>query len=225
MTSKRRIESNRRNALKSTGPKTDRGKRHASTNALSYGVHSEALLLPCENKAEYEKLVAELVADLKPVGRVENVFVSQIIRDTWRLGRLDYAENAQLSAEIHTRALHRSCEPQIRAINESEPRESFYLQPNDERLVDSLIRDVYENAPKVAPSQDDFDSTVAAAVGNAETVQLWTTLDRLRETIARRILRNRVALDALQRNRAVAVIQLAPNESSSSEPRLGEEDD
>jgi hypothetical protein len=216
MPSKRRIESNRRNAQRSTGPKTERGKCHASTNALFYGIHSAARLLPLEDKAEYERLVAEVLADLKPIGPIENGLVWQIIHDIRRLERLEYAENAQLTAEIQTRALHRSCERQIRAIHELELKESYSYEANG-RLVDSLIADVYANAPKVAPSQDDYDSTLAAGVGNPEIVQLWTMRDRLRETISRRIFRNRVALDALQRNRAVPAMQVGLIESSSSE--------
>ncbi len=39
MTSRRQIEANRRNAKKSTGPKSRAGKRRASKNALRHGLH------------------------------------------------------------------------------------------------------------------------------------------------------------------------------------------
>src|SRR5258708_3846245 len=145
MTSRRRIESNRRNALKSSGPKTERGKHHASLNALSYGIHATALLLPLESETEHGELFAAVLADTTPVGPIENVLACQIVRDIWRLKRLEYAENAQLSQEIHTRAIHRSCEPEVKAIHDSEPAESYYTTGRG-RYIDDLIKDVYEKA-------------------------------------------------------------------------------
>ena len=44
MTSLRQIESNRRNAQKSTGPKTDDGKARASRSAVRHGLTAETVI-------------------------------------------------------------------------------------------------------------------------------------------------------------------------------------
>jgi hypothetical protein len=46
MTSLRQIESNRRNALRSTGPKTEAGKQRSSKNAVRHGLTTETVIEP-----------------------------------------------------------------------------------------------------------------------------------------------------------------------------------
>lgn len=49
MTTKKQIAANRRNALKSTGPKTEAGRRIVSRNAITHGLTgAQALVLPEE---------------------------------------------------------------------------------------------------------------------------------------------------------------------------------
>ena len=48
MTSLRQIESNRRNAQRSTGPKTQSGKQRSSQNAVRHGLTAETVIGPLE---------------------------------------------------------------------------------------------------------------------------------------------------------------------------------
>ena len=50
MTSEKKAEANRRNALKSTGPKTPEGKAAVSLNALRHGLLSQEILSSCGEK-------------------------------------------------------------------------------------------------------------------------------------------------------------------------------
>jgi hypothetical protein len=49
MNSLRQIESNRRNAQKSTGPKTDDGKVRASRSAVRHGLTAETVIILLED--------------------------------------------------------------------------------------------------------------------------------------------------------------------------------
>jgi hypothetical protein len=53
MTSLRQIESDRPNAQKSTGPKTQSGKARASQNAVCHGLTAETVIGPLEDPANY----------------------------------------------------------------------------------------------------------------------------------------------------------------------------
>ena len=50
MTSPKKAEANRRNALKSTGPRTPEGKAAVSLNVMTYGLLSQDVLLPEKTK-------------------------------------------------------------------------------------------------------------------------------------------------------------------------------
>jgi hypothetical protein len=97
LTSARKAASNRRNARKSTGPKTARGKSRSRLNALKHGIlASQAVLATTEGREEraaFEELVDGLACDFAPVGTFEQVLVQQIAACLWRQRRLLMFEN------------------------------------------------------------------------------------------------------------------------------------
>ena len=94
--------SNRRNALKSTGPRTVDGKARVSDNARSHGFLSRHLLVEGESPAEFAALLAELVADYQPAGVVETGLVEQVAIVLWRKARFVRAETALVSLNRRT---------------------------------------------------------------------------------------------------------------------------
>lgn len=86
---------NRRNAAKSTGPRTARGKAIAAGNALRHGIFAQRLLLPGEDAAELTRLKCGLVRSLKPRNAMEMELVERILSISWKLRRLQRAERAQ----------------------------------------------------------------------------------------------------------------------------------
>jgi len=79
----------RKNASKSTGPKTARGKAASSRNAVKHGVLSIAPVLPgVESREEWEEHRAGIVASLAPVGYFENLIAERIALLAWRLRRV-----------------------------------------------------------------------------------------------------------------------------------------
>lgn len=59
---------NQLNCLRSTGPRTATGKAMARANSLKHGLLSRNLIIPGENAADYEALLAPLLAEEQPVG-------------------------------------------------------------------------------------------------------------------------------------------------------------
>jgi hypothetical protein len=92
MTSNRKVEANRQNAQKSTGPKTPAGKAAVRLNALRHGLLSKDILLPGEEEEALGELAEHLRAELQPVGELESLLVDRITSLFWRLRRLERVE-------------------------------------------------------------------------------------------------------------------------------------
>ncbi len=88
MTSQEQTEANRRNALKSTGPKSTKGKSRSSSNALKHGLLAKDIVLPSEDEQEFEGLRRALITELEPEGSLEEQFAERIVVCLWRLRRV-----------------------------------------------------------------------------------------------------------------------------------------
>jgi hypothetical protein len=62
MTSLRQIEANRRNALRSTGPTTEDGKRRSRQNAVRHGLSAETVVEIVEDLDDYRGFEATIIA-------------------------------------------------------------------------------------------------------------------------------------------------------------------
>ena len=93
MTTPARTETNRRNALKSTGPRTPRGKATASLNALRHGFRSRDALLPGENSRDFFDLLHRLCAEFSPATATQEILLDQMAVAYWKLARLQRIEN------------------------------------------------------------------------------------------------------------------------------------
>ncbi len=120
------MEANRRNAQKSTGPRTAAGREVARMNALKHGLRSEEEVLGPrtgtlngghrtgirstavlvrgaqyqESQEEFDALHARFVADLEPVGPVEEMLVDQVVTGHWRLRRALRAEAGEIALSV-----------------------------------------------------------------------------------------------------------------------------
>lgn len=91
-----KAESNRRNALRSTGPKTPAGKAKVSKNAEKHGAYSEALFMLGEDQGAFDELRRGLVETIKPVGPMECRMVERLASLWWRMERTKTAANQDL---------------------------------------------------------------------------------------------------------------------------------
>ncbi|MCP4569404.1 MAG: hypothetical protein GY841_17655, partial [FCB group bacterium] len=84
----KKLAANRRNALKSTGPRTARGKQASRLNGLKHGAYANDLITFCadtkDNPKEYEQLLATLTEQMQPVGPVETSLVWKFTYYIWR---------------------------------------------------------------------------------------------------------------------------------------------
>ena len=87
MTSLKQIEANRRNAMKSTGPKTEAGKEHSRRNAIRHGLTAETVVDVLEDREDYEAFEIAVASDFDVQTAVERELVLRLASLLWRLRR------------------------------------------------------------------------------------------------------------------------------------------
>lgn len=80
----RQIEANRRNAQKSTGPRTGAGRTISSKNALRHGLTAKQVVVCDEDPKDFEAFHDWLYEGLDPVGAREEILAEEIISYEWR---------------------------------------------------------------------------------------------------------------------------------------------
>src|SRR6516165_604066 len=102
MTWFRQIEANRRNALSSTGPKTEDGKRRTRHNAVRHGLTAETVVVALEDIRDYQAFEAAITADYDARTAVERELVLRLASLLWRIRRATSIETdlLRIQAEI-----------------------------------------------------------------------------------------------------------------------------
>jgi hypothetical protein len=100
MATKKQIRANRKNAQRSTGPKSVQGKEKVSGNRITHGILSNKLLLEGEDPDEYLALLDDLLGQLRPAGALELGLVEKIAVILWRQRRLVCAETATIDLAL-----------------------------------------------------------------------------------------------------------------------------
>src|ERR1022692_3132186 len=91
---------NRRNAQRSTGPRTERGKDHSKFNAVRTGLFAKHVVIPlCDGEGSEEQfraLFVDLREEFQPEGPLEEFYVGEIAKSMWRFRRATYAEKGSV---------------------------------------------------------------------------------------------------------------------------------
>ena len=102
--SQKKIEANRRNASRSTGPRTLRGKQTVARNAIRHGILAREVVITAgdgqENIDEFEALLSRLCEHYQPVGELEVLLVQEIATCWWRKARILRAENGHIRKRL-----------------------------------------------------------------------------------------------------------------------------
>jgi hypothetical protein len=92
MATEKQIAANRRNARKSTGPRSAEGKAAASRNALKTGLYAGGIIIGHESSVQLETLEAQFTAEYKPSTPTERALVDTLIHLEWMLRRYRWLE-------------------------------------------------------------------------------------------------------------------------------------
>lgn len=99
MTTARQAEANRRNAKRSTGPRTLAGKAVVALNGVKHGLLSRVSLVKGEREADLVDFGKRLRSQLAPAGELELLLVDRIVSTSWRLRRLVSVETILFDRE------------------------------------------------------------------------------------------------------------------------------
>ena len=99
MTTARQAEANRRNAKRSTGPRTLTGKAVVALNGVKHGLLSRVSLVKGEREADLVDFGKRLRSQLAPAGELELLLVDRIVSTSWRLRRLVSVETILFDRE------------------------------------------------------------------------------------------------------------------------------
>ncbi len=139
MTSQVQSEANRRNALKSTGPKSKKGKGRARLNALKHGLRAKDIVLASEDEREFDGLRQALITELGPEGSLEEQFAERIVVCLWRLRRV-YPIEAGIFAWENLAIERRNAEEEARGYEWTNSR-SLQGETETERMANQKKRD------------------------------------------------------------------------------------
>jgi len=172
-TSTRKIESNRQNSKKSTGPKTEKGKKMVSTNAIKHGFFSKFLLIQHpdgkESQAEYNDFYAEVRKQFQPVDFLEELWTEKISVWSWRLRRLIRCESGQISRAL---AGH-NYEIRLSKTNDATELESESSSSSElNAITDHLFLPEREELDKLLRYEAIINRQLNHAIGELERLQL-----------------------------------------------------
>ena len=171
-TSSRKVEANRRNALKSTGPRTTNGKRRVARNAVRHGFFSKWLLVQHqdgkESQSEYDDFYADIRKHYQPVGWLEALWAEKIAVWSWRLRRLIRCESGQIARAL---AEHSYELEQSKADGLAEPESVLSSSPEIDAMTDHLFLPEKEELDKLLRYEAMINRQLNHAIAELERVQ------------------------------------------------------
>jgi len=98
MATEAQVVANRRNAEKSTGPRTPEGKAAVSQNAVKHGLLAGHDVIRGEDREEFELYREELFWELNPAGTMQSRLAERVVSLAWRLRRAERIQNEAFDA-------------------------------------------------------------------------------------------------------------------------------
>jgi hypothetical protein len=172
MTSPAQILANCRNAILSTGPRSDAGKSIVSQNAAKHGLSAASPVLSSEDRGAFDALVENLRSEFQPHGEHEQFLVQQMAESRWRLARIRLIETAAfdllLGAETRQTPYSR--------IAEAMAGKGGDILPKLERYASAAERSYYKAHKELMASTEPRRKQQAAAQSRQNDALLETFL-------------------------------------------------
>src|SRR6516225_4202318 len=153
MTSVKQFEANRRNSLKSTGPKTPEGKQRSRCNAIRHGLTAETVIGALEDAQDYKAFEAAITADYDAQSAVERELVLRLVSLLWRLRWATIIETGLF---------------EIQADHLSEFRKSQQMSPASREIVYALFNG---NSDRQAASHGVANTTETSPASSLASTQ------------------------------------------------------
>jgi hypothetical protein len=93
MISEKQLAANRRNAQRSTGPRTEEGRKVSALNARRHNLTGQVTAMTEADRIMHDAFCAAIVENLAPEGAMETQLAQRIATDSWRLNRISAVED------------------------------------------------------------------------------------------------------------------------------------
>jgi len=150
MATEAQVLANRRNAGKSTGPRTAESKAAVAQNAVKHGLSARLDVIKGEDQAEFDLQREAMLGELAPVGAVESMLAERVVGLSWRLKRVERIQNEVFDAMLADRnsplaKLVQSLQPKAAGRPEDDPEGDLALGRvvlkdfSNSRVLDRLL--------------------------------------------------------------------------------------
>ena len=169
--SERKLEANRNNAKKSTGPKTARGKRYSSFNSLKHGLVAKKVMFSADGKpVEGLQPLAESLCDRFGSGDIfAEVMIELFLADYWRTQEgfaweIRYLKDGAFDSECGMPNLTRYVVANRRALEKSmQTLREIEAEQEHEREEDSSAFESVHESPSESDGNPPQEPPAAAA--------------------------------------------------------------
>lgn len=195
----RKLSANRQNGLKSTGPKTPRGKAFSRRNASKHGLLARQMSdfgAHGEDPWEYSELLEGLREQYQPVGRAEELEVERISQSWWRLKRAHRYENA----------VNRVAQRDIRRRETAEQEKYCKKLEEQEKAAIQILQSAEEEIEAAGEIPQGLKERVSAAMPGFEV--MWPACERIAEGLMNEAVQSRTVPKLSAKRRAPILAQV-----------------
>lgn len=169
--SKAQRRANRANAKKSTGPRSEEGKKRSARNAISHGLFCQYLILPGERLHDFLVLRLAFHVDLRATDSIEFAIVERAVIAQWRMRRCQRTET-NLHA-MNALQIEQQSQEEVQKIQKSLD-DICFDEEEEERAHKAKVQVQIDELEAMAAATVPFDATMSVDFDNPSSA-----LDRL----------------------------------------------